>query len=261
MNIGVAKPTPEELSAVPHHFINSHSVHDNVTAALFEKYAQEAAEKIFQKNNTVIIAGGTGLYIRAFCEGLDQIPVIDEEIRSELTKQYQSQGIEWLAEELRKHDPVFAQQGEMQNPHRMLRALEVKLSTGRSIRDFHQRQKKHHNFQIIKICIELPREKLYSRINNRVDDMMHEGLEEEARDLWPFQHLNALQTVGYTELFDHFSGKTSLNEAVLLIKQHTRNYAKRQLTWFKKEEEIAFAPPSGSDIISLAEKKLTGKMT
>lgn len=249
MNIGVAKPTAAELSAVPHHFISTHSIHDNVTAAGFENYALQAINNIFQKNNIAVMVGGTGLYIRAFCNGLDEIPNIDEKIREEVTTQYASKGIAWLQAELTLRDEIFAAQGEMQNPQRMMRALEVKLSTGRSIVDFQLKQKKQRNFNIIKICLELPREELYTRINQRVDQMMQQGLKEEAELLWPHKQLNALQTVGYAELFDHFENKISLPQAVELIKQHTRNYAKRQQTWFKKEEGMLFCRPSLNELL------------
>lgn len=253
MNIGVAKPSPAELAAVPHHFINSHSIQDNISAADFENYALQAIDNIFKKNKTAVMVGGTGLYIRAFCQGLDEIPPVEDAIRKQISTQYAAKGIDWLKAELAAQDEMFTQKGEMQNPQRMMRALEVKLSTGRSIMDFQSKQKKQRNFNIIKICLELPREELYERIDRRVDQMMQQGLEEEARELWPYKELNALQTVGYTELFRYFENEISLPAAVELIKQHTRNYAKRQQTWFKKEEGMQFCRPSLKEVLEKIE--------
>ncbi len=255
MTIGVAKPTAAELAAVPHHFINSHSIQDNISAAGFETYALGSIEQIFQKNKMAVMVGGTGLYIRAFCQGLDQIPPVDEKIREHILAQYNSKGIDWLRSELILQDEIFSQKGEMQNPQRMMRALEVKLATGKSIIDFQSKQKKQRPFHIIKICLELPRQELYERIDRRVDQMMQEGLEQEARALWPYKHLNALQTVGYSELFRYFENEISLTKAVELIKQHTRNYAKRQQTWFKKEEGMLFCRPSINEVL----KNITGE--
>ncbi len=183
------------------------------------------------------MVGGTGLYIKAFMQGLDEIPAIDESIRKEINKQYLTNGFEWLRNELKNNDPVFFAKGEMQNPQRMLRALEVKLSTGKSILDFHSRKKQKRNFEIKVRLLELPREQLYNNINFRVDQMMESGLLKEAETLYPFKHLNALQTVGYKELFDYFDGKISLEKAVEEIKKNTRHYAKRQMTWFRKNIE------------------------
>jgi tRNA dimethylallyltransferase len=180
------------------------------------------------------MVGGTGLYIKAFSEGLDDIPEVDEILRKEINNEYKIQGFTWLQNEIKKHDPDFFSKGEMQNPQRMLRALEVKLSTGKSILDFHSGKQEKRNFEIKNILLELPREQLYHNINHRVDQMMQDGLLDEANYLFPLRHLNALQTVGYKELFDYFDSKVSLDEAVEEIKKNTRHYAKRQLTWFKK---------------------------
>jgi tRNA dimethylallyltransferase len=243
LNIGVAKPSPEQLAAVHHYFINSHSITDNLSAADYERYAPDAADKIFAKNNTAIMCGGTGLYIKAFCEGLDAIPEADPAIKEEIAAGFAAMGIEWLRELIEKEDSLFFEKGESQNPHRLMRALEVKRSTGKSILELQTKLKKERPFEIIKICLDLPREVLYERINHRVDLMMEAGLEEEVRGLLPNKSLNALQTVGYRELFDYFEGEISLARAVELIKQNTRNYAKRQVTWFKKDDAVRWLKP------------------
>ena len=246
MNIGVAKPSAHELETVPHYFINSHSIHQEVNAATFALYANEAAENIFEKNDVLVMAGGTGLYIRSFLEGLDDIPEVSADIRENILKQYEQQGLQWLQEEVRANDPEFFSKGEIKNPQRLMRALEVKLGTGRSIKDFHSRVPAGgvaEKYKVVKYAIDISREQLYDNINTRVDKMMQNGLLEEVKTLVPYRNLNALQTVGYTELFDHLDGKLSLKEAVEKIKQNTRNYAKRQMTWFRKEKGIQWISP------------------
>ncbi len=238
LNIGVARPSATELQSVPHYFIASHSIQQDISAADFERYALDKCSDLFAESDTVVMVGGTGLYIKAFCEGLDAIPPVKAGIREDITVQYQRHGINWLQESLRKEDPAFYESGEIQNPQRMMRALEVIRSTGRSITGFRTGTVKKRDFHIEKIGLELPREILYQRINNRVDQMLEDGLVEEVRSLIPYQDLNALQTVGYRELFDHFNGLTSQERAIQLIKQNTRHYAKRQLTWFKKDPAI-----------------------
>jgi tRNA dimethylallyltransferase len=240
MNIGVAKPSPEELAAVPHHFINSHSIHDDVNAATFAKYASEAAERIFQTHDVLVLAGGTGLYIKAFLEGLDDIPAIPSFVRDNVLHQYEEKGLQWLQDEIRATDPKFFAEGEIKNPQRLMRALEVKLGTGKSIKDFHSSSGAgaSEKYNVVKYAIDVPREQLYENINDRVDKMIADGLVNEVRSLLPFRNLNALQTVGYSELFDYFDEKINLDEAVDKIKQNTRNYAKRQLTWLRKDTEL-----------------------
>lgn len=244
ISIGVAKPSVEELKEVKHYFINSHSIHETVTAASYEKYALDAVAEIFEQHHTAVMVGGTGLYIKAFCEGMDEIPAVDEAVRTELQQQYQQHGLEWLQQQLQQYDPLFAEKGEMQNPQRMLRALEVVRSTGESILTFRKGEKQQRNFNIIKIGLDLPREDLYNRINHRVDVMMQEGLLEEAKEVYPLREFNALQTVGYRELFDHFNGTCSLDKAIEKIKLNSRHYAKRQLTWFKRDAEMKWFHPS-----------------
>jgi tRNA dimethylallyltransferase len=243
LNIGVAKPEPEELEAVHHHFINSHSIHESVNAADFEKYALTSVEKIFQKSDIAIMVGGTGLYIKAFCEGLDKIPEVPAALREQIIHDYQTKGIEWLTQMLQEKDADYSSNGNMQNPQRMMRALEIISFTGNSILSYQTHQKEKRDFNIIKIGLELPRPLLYERINNRVDKMIADGLIAEASSLQSYQDLNALQTVGYSELFDYFDGKITKEKAVELIKQNTRHYAKRQMTWFKKDEEMTWLEP------------------
>jgi tRNA dimethylallyltransferase len=245
LNIGVARPSPAELEAVPHHFIASHSIHQNITAADFEEYALACVNALLQQKDVVVMVGGTGLYIKAFCEGLDDIPEIDATTREQIMLQYKSEGLHWLQATLQKEDPDFFATGEIFNPRRLMRALEVKRQTGSSILQFRKGMNKHRDFDIEKIGLEMPREMLYERINQRVDDMMQAGLLEEVKSLLPYQHLNALQTVGYRELFDHLAGLTSLPQAIDLIKQNTRRYAKRQMTWFKKDLSIQWLNPPG----------------
>lgn len=247
MNIGVARPSPEELEAAPHHFIASHSIHQPLTAAAFEQEALAKAAEIFQHKKYLVLTGGTGLYIRAFLEGLDEIPVIPDNIRRSVNEQYQSQGIAWLQQQVAQKDPEYFATGENQNPHRLLRALEVKEATGNSILSYQKKEKKHRPFKTILIGLDLPRPILYERINERVLKMMHDGLEAEARSLYSFKELPPLQTVGYTELFDYFDGKHSLDRAVELIQQNSRNYAKRQLTWFRRQHEMKWIAPNEVD--------------
>ena len=235
LHIGVAKPSPEQLSAVHHYFINSHSINGYISAADYESYALQAAEKIFQQNDVAVMVGGTGLYIKAFCEGLDDIPPINPAIKKTIAENYKDKGMSWLRETVSAEDPKYFEEGEIQNPHRLIRALEVKRSTGISILTHQTQNKKHRAFEITRLALEIPRAVLYERINKRVDTMISEGLQEEAYSLLPYKELNALQTVGYRELFDHFENHISLDRAIELIKQNTRNYAKRQVTWFKKE--------------------------
>ena len=243
LNIGVAKPSPEQLETVPHHFINSHSITENISAADFEKYALRTVEEIFKTNDVAIMCGGTGLYIKAFCEGLDDIPETDAEIKKVISEKYNSFGIAWLQDSIKNEDPVFWQKGEIQNPHRLMRALEVVRNTGKSVLAYQQKIKKERSFNIIKVGLDVPRDILYERINTRVDKMRQAGLADEVKALTAYQQLNALQTVGYMELFEYFDNKISKKKAFELIKQNTRHYAKRQMTWFKKDPEIQWMEP------------------
>ncbi|MCW3091302.1 MAG: tRNA dimethylallyltransferase [Ferruginibacter sp.] len=256
LNIGVAKPTAEELQLVPHYFINSHSVFDTVNAAVFEKYALAKVEEIFKTNDIAVMVGGTGLYIKTFCDGIDLVPIILPGMREEITAGYQAKGLEWLQEEVNKNDPAYFSSGEIHNPHRLLRALEVKLSTGKSITEFQSHTKAVRDFSIIKIGLELPRAELYQRINHRVDAMVENGLPDEVKNLQPYQRLNALQTVGYKEFFDYFDGKVSFTAAVESIKINTRHYAKRQMTWFKKDAEVKWCAPAFEPVLNITRDEI-----
>lgn len=249
LNIGVAKPSAGELAAVPHYFINSHSVTQTVNAAVFEQYALERVRHIFSMHDVAVMTGGTGLYVKAFCDGIDEVPEVDAGIRNNIIHQYNQYGIGWLQQQIEENDAAFFLKGEMQNPQRMMRALEVKLSTGRSIFDFHSAQKKIRDFNIIKIGLELPRAILIERINKRVDIMMQEGLGNEVKSLIPFKELNALQTVGYRELFSCFDNEITLAQAIDDIKTNTRQYAKRQMTWFKKDAAIQWCDVDTGEVL------------
>jgi tRNA dimethylallyltransferase len=243
LGIGVAKPTPEELQQVSHYFIDSHSIHDEVNAGVYERYALGILEQLFQQHDTVIVVGGTGLYCNALCHGVDNIPKVPNELRAQLLQQYEENGLLWLQEEVQKNDAAYYKNNDIHNVQRMLRALEVVLHSGQSITIFQKGEKVQRNFEIIKYGIDLERPFLYERINKRVLQMMEAGLLAEAEKLIPFKANNALQTVGYSELFDYFDGKTNLDKAIELIQQHTRNYAKRQLTWFRKDDTITWYSP------------------
>ncbi len=240
LSIGVARPSAEELNSVPHHFIASHSIHDEVNAITFEQYALKKSAELFKKYDTVVMVGGTGLYIKVFCEGLDEIPEIESSIRKNIIANYGQKGLPWLQEEVKQKDPQFFQEGEFQNPQRLMRALEVVEATGRSILTFRKKQKPDREFRIIKIGIDLEKDDLINNINKRTDHMMENGLLNEVRNLLPEKNLNALKTVGYAELFEYLEGKTDLESAIDRIKINTRQYAKRQLTWFRKDKEITW---------------------
>jgi tRNA dimethylallyltransferase len=256
LDIGVARPSVKELEQVKHYFIASHSIRDEVNAATFEKYALEKVNELFKQHDIVVMVGGTGLYIKAFCEGLDEIPAVKVEIRNDINSKYEEKGLEWLQEEIKSKDPEFYRIGEIQNPQRMMRALEVVESTGQSVLHFRKGKKTERNFTIIKIGLELPKEELHHNINTRVDRMIDIGLVQEVKNLQPYYKLNALQTVGYTEVFDYLDGKLSLSEATRNIKTNTRQYAKRQMTWFRKDAAIKwFAPLERDEMIEFVKEK------
>jgi tRNA dimethylallyltransferase len=250
LKIGVARPSEEELQLVPHHFIASHSIHEKLDAAVFENYALQKAAQIFQHHDYAVMVGGTGLYLRAFCEGMDAIPSIPEEIRNEFSQAYAQQGIAWLQQQVQQLDPQFFREGEIQNPRRLMRALEVFKASGKSILSFRKGVAAERPFQIIKFALNIPREQLHRHINKRVEGMMEAGLLAEVESLVPYQHLNALQTVGYKELFDYLNGQCTLADAVADIKTNTRQYAKRQLTWFRKDTSYTWIPPETEHILS-----------
>ena len=249
LNIGVARPSDEELAAVPHHFIASHSIYDTINAGAFEQFALEKANEVFQQTDVVVMVGGTGLYIKAFCEGMDTIPDVPDHVRKEIINEYNSSGLTWLQQQVKTIDPEFYTVGESQNPQRLMRALEVFKATGKSILYFRKGKKEARDFNLVKLALELPKETLHENINKRVDRMMESGLLDEVRSLMSYQHLNALQTVGYKELFDYLNGGLELTSAVADIKRNTRQYAKRQLTWFKKDKDYTWFQPVQLDKI------------
>jgi tRNA dimethylallyltransferase len=256
LRIGVARPSATELAQVPHHFIASHSIHEKITAATFEEYALAKAHALFKKQDVVVMVGGTGLYINAFCEGMDEIPEVPEAIHQQVVAAYEQNGLAWLQAEIQKLDPQFWQKGETKNPQRMMRALEVVKASGRSVYHFRKGEKKQRDFSVIKIGLELPKEQLHRNINQRVDNMLREGLVEEVKTLLPYQHLNALQTVGYKEIFHSLGGHSSIAEATEAIKQNTRHYAKRQLTWFRKDAEYHWHAPDPETVIPFLQAQL-----
>lgn len=238
MPIGTAQPTAQQLRAAEHHFIASHDITQELSCGAYEVEALALLDRLFEQHRTVIAVGGSGLYIKALCEGMDELPQADPELRAALAEQLREEGVAALAERLRTLDPLYYEQVDRSNPARVVRALEVCLQTGRPFSEQRLGRRRERPFDIVKIGIEVPREELYERINRRVDAMMAEGLEAEARALYPYRHLNALRTVGYRELFDFFEGRCSRDEAVEAIKRNTRRYAKRQMTWFRRDGEI-----------------------
>ena len=246
MSIGTAKPSAEELKQVKHHFINSLSIKDEYNVGMFEQDALKVLEEIYKKKNVAVMAGGSGLYIDAVCSGFDEVPEADKEIRTAIIERYKVEGIEYLRSALKKLDEVHYKKVDIKNPHRLIRAIEVCMITGRPYSEQRKGEKKKRDFIPIKIGLNIDREKLYEKINDRVDEMIKSGLLDEARALSPFRvgaTPNSLNTVGYKELFDHLDGKYDRARAVELIKQNTRNFAKRQMTWFRKDKEITWFDP------------------
>ena len=249
MNIGTAKPSKEELDAIPHHLIDSHSIVESFSVGDFEKEVINLLEKLFKTHDQVVLVGGSGLFINAICNGFDELPVATEETRAGLNKLLAEKGIGHLQEKLKKVDPQYYAEVDINNPQRLIRALEVFESTGNPFSSYRTNTPKKRNFDIIKLGISPTREKLYEQINLRVDQMVENGLFEEIEGLKEYRHLNALNTVGYSEIFDYLDGKHTKQETIDKIKQNTRRFAKRQLTWFKKSEDIQWFDPEGSDSI------------
>lgn len=250
ISIGTAKPSEEELAAVPHHFINNISITETYNAGDFERDAIAKLQELFQQHDTVIAVGGSGLYVKALIEGLDDLPKADETLRAELNTLFAEQGIEALQKRLASIDENLLAQTEIQNPQRVMRAIEVAEAKQKGFVPAFSKQPR--NFKTISVVLELPREQLYANINKRVELMMQEGLLEEVKRMLPYKNNYALQTVGYSEIFDFLEGKHSLEKAVELIQQHTRNFAKRQLTWFRKEApEHWFSPTDDEKILAL----------
>jgi len=257
MEIGTAKPDREELANAKHHFINSHSIEKLFSTGDFELEALKSLELIFENHDVAIMVGGSGLYINAVINGLDEMPEIDLSIRDQLNKQFEVEGIDVIKKQLAELDPEYFEKVDQNNPQRMIRGLEVFLSTGQKLSSMLSATKKERPFNIIKIGLNIDRAKLYAQINLRVDKMMEKGLLEEVKSLLPYRKYNALNTVGYSELFDYLDEQITLDDAVSSIKQNTRRFAKRQLTWFRKDQEVNwFEPTKKDEIIKLIEKQL-----
>jgi tRNA dimethylallyltransferase len=238
MNAGTAKPSSTQLEEVKHHLINSHSIHDDYNAGRFEADALECLLEIFSRNDYAILCGGSGLYVDLVCKGTDEMPQRNAELRERLGEILNDKGIGELQEMLRKLDPEYHQTIDLNNPHRLIRAIEVCMESGKKYSELRTMKNAKRPFRIIKIGLDDEREKLYQKINERVDSMMENGLLDEVQSLYHFRDLNALRTVGYSELISFLNKNISLDEAVQMIKQHTRNFAKRQWTWFKKDKEL-----------------------
>jgi tRNA dimethylallyltransferase len=240
LTIGTAKPNEDELKQVPHHFINSHSISEDYDAARFGEEGLSKIYSLFEKHDHVVVCGGSGLYIKALLEGFDDIPEVPDTVRDQLIEDFENKGLLWLQNKMRELDPEHFKNIDQKNPMRLMRALEVKMATGKSISEFQKQVKKELPFKVVKIGLEAERAKLYERIDTRMDEMIAQGLFEEAEALYPFKNKNALQTVGYQEIFDFMDGQYDKEESIRLLKRNSRRYAKRQLTWFKRDEQITW---------------------
>ncbi len=238
LNIGTAKPTAEELAAAPHYFINSHSITQDYNVGQYEREALALLQKLFEQHETIILTGGSGLYIDAVCKGIDEMPEVPEQLRTNLNQQLENEGLALLLEQLKALDFAYYQQIDQANPQRVLRALEVCIASGKPYSSFRKNQPTPRPFAIEKIGLDRERQDLYARIDARMDMMLEQGLLQEAQNLLPYRHHNALQTVGYKEIFDYLDGLYDWKTCVQLLKQNSRRYAKRQLTWFRRDEEI-----------------------
>ena len=251
LKIGTASPTSEQLQLVPHYFVGSLSLTDYYSASLFEQQVLEILSRQFRSHDFALMAGGSMMYIDAVCDGIDDIPTVDDVTRETLKRRLAQEGLEALVEQLKELDPEYYEIVDRQNPRRVVHGLEICLMTGKTYTSFRKREKKERPFRIVKIGLNRPREELYDRINQRVDQMMQQGLLEEAKALYPMRQMNALNTVGYKELFDYLDGRWPLEEAVERIKGNTRRYARKQLTWYKKDPQIRwFHPDEKEQIIS-----------
>ncbi len=257
MNIGTAKPSESQLAQVKHHFINSLSVDQSFSAGDFERHSEQLLETLFEDQGMVIATGGSGLYIKALCEGFDSFPVVDKKIIERLKSQFKKEGIQPLQEQLSQSDPEYFKIVDQQNAHRLIRALSIIQASGNPYSSYLNKAKAKKKFKVTYIILERDRDELYKRINLRVDLMIKEGLVEEAKLLYPKKALNALQTVGYQELFDHFDEKITLQNAVDLIKRNSRRYAKRQMTWFRRIDNAHyFHPAQAKEIRTLIQKSM-----
>ncbi len=256
MTIGTASPSPEQLQEVSHHLVGTRSIFDYYSAYEYEQEAMDVAIRLFKENNNVILAGGSMMYIDAFCNGIDDLPTIDPELRQNLQENYKKEGIESIRRQLKILDPVFYQQVDLKNPKRIIHALEICLMTGRPYSNLRTNTKKVRPFQIIKIGLDMDRISLHQRINQRVDQMVKEGLELEACNLHKHKDLNSLNTVGYREFFDYFDGKISREKAIELIKRNSRRYARKQLSWFRRDKEINwFSPDNPEEVFNFVQNK------
>ena len=257
MKIGTAVPSTEELNSVKHHFIGNLSISDYYNVSKFEKEALHKLDDIFLKNNLAIMVGGSGLYIDAVCKGIDDLPDPDKKLRHEINEIFKSSGIEALQKKLKELDPEYYLIVDLKNPKRLMRAIEVCLQTGKTYTSLRKNKTGKRDFNIIKIGLNCEREKLFERINLRVDKMINEGLLDEVKELYKHKNLNSLNTVGYKEIFDFLDNKTTFEQAIENIKTNTRRYAKRQLTWFKRDEEIKwFHPTEKNEIILYLSEKI-----
>jgi len=257
MNIGTAVPEENTLREVKHHFIHSHSIHDYYNASKYEFEVLELLDSLFEKFDVVVMTGGSMLYIDAVCKGIDNLPEVDAELRDILIERLNDEGIESLRGELRILDPEYYEEVDLRNPKRILHALEICIMTGKPYSSFRTNRSKTRNFNLVKIGLNRERTILYNRINQRVEEMFNEGLVEEARRLYSFRHLNSLNTVGYRELFDYFDNSVNLDEAKTRIKANTRKYARKQLTWFRRDSSIKwFCPPNENEIIEFLDLQL-----
>jgi tRNA dimethylallyltransferase len=236
--IGTAKPTAEEMDGVKHHFIDSHSIKDYYSVGDFERDCLAVLEEIFQRKDVAILTGGSGMFIKMITDGIDEMPEADLDLRQKLAQRLENEGLETLANELKQLDPVYYEQVDIQNTQRVLRALEVCISTGKPFSSFRKNQKVERPFKMIKIALERPREELYARIDKRMDMMLANGLEEEAKSVIDFREHYALKTVGYREIYEYLDGDYDHEEMVRLLKRNSRRYAKRQMTWFKNQDEF-----------------------
>lgn len=243
LKIGTASPTIEQMRRVPHYFVGSLSLHDYYSASLFEQQVLEILQREFEHSDYALLTGGSMMYIDAVCNGIDDIPTVDDATREALKARLSNEGLEPLVEELRRLDPEYYEIVDKQNPRRVVHGLEICLMTGKTYTSFRKREKKERPFRIVKIGLNRDREELYNRINQRVDQMMTDGLLDEAKRLYPMRHMNALNTVGYKEMFAYIDGTWTLEEAVERIKGNTRRYARKQLTWYKKDEQIRWFHP------------------
>lgn len=257
LSIGTAVPEPDELKVVKHHFIQTHSITENYNASRYETEALALLEKLFKTHEIVVMVGGSMLYIDAICKGIDVMPDADPEIRDNLKKQLEENGIEYLRLQLKTLDPDYYKTVDLKNPNRIIHALEISIQTGLPYSSFRSNQTKKRPFEIIKIALNCDRDILHKRINSRVDKMVEAGLEKEARSVYPQKALNALNTVGYREWFAYFNGEITREKAIELIKRNSRRYARKQITWFRKDENVAwFEPNQTSEIIRFIEKQL-----